>query len=60
MILTSDKNFMMSLFTASDDINIRQNSMIAVFYVSDDMNIRENSMIAVFLHLMILTPDKIQ
>ena len=49
---------MVSLFTASDDINIRQNSVVSCS-ASDDINIRQNSMMSVFLHLMILTSDKI-
>ena len=44
---------MISLFTASDDINIRQNSIMPVFLASDDINIRRDLMVSVFMHLLI-------
>ena len=61
MFAASDINIrqdcMISLFTASDDINIRQNSII-LFSASDDVNIRQNSMVSVFLHLLMFTVNR--
>ena len=51
---------MISLVTASDDINHQRKFCDCCFSASDDINIRQNSIIRVFLHLMILTSDKLQ
>ena len=51
---------MVVVFSASDDINIREISMVSLFTAPDDINNRQNSIIPVFRHLMILTSEKLQ